>query len=384
MQSPSTNIYLDTAASTPIAPEAIAAFSEYLNCYYNPSSNHYLGQQAATAIESARAIIATLFGCESRDVIFTSGATEANNLALFGVARAYADRGNHIITSAIEHKCVLACCEILKQQGFTITYLKPDRGGRIQLEQIQQALRPETLLVSLQHINNETGIIQPIESVAALLNEVGVLFHVDAAQSFGKFPLNMGALGIDLLSVSGHKYYAPKGVGCLIVRNRPHLKLMPLLVGGGQEFGLRSGTLATHQIMAFSAALALSPTRQAADLKQMQQLKTHFIQMLQQALPITVQGDQRFASPYIVNFSIPQVDSDALINQLAYEVALSSGAACSSGTVEPSYVLRAMGIEGDALYGAVRASFGRFHTLADIQKAAAAIIAAAQRIQELS
>ncbi|WP_211209439.1 cysteine desulfurase family protein [Thiofilum flexile] len=380
-------IYLDTASSTPVAQEVIDVMLGYLgagSCYYNPSSaGHILGQQAADSVLEAKSVIANLLGCHSDEVIFTSGATEANNLALRGIAYAHAATGRHLVTSLIEHKSVLETCHALEHKGFVVTYLKPNSHGRIDPETVQKALRPDTLMVSLQYINNETGVIQPIHEIAALLEDAGVLFHVDAAQAVGKFAIDLEKTPIDLLSLSAHKFYGPKGIGCLIIRNRRYLKLEPMLTGGGQEFGLRSGTLPTHQIHGLKAALALACNCQTKNYTHVCDLKRQFIEGLQQSLSIKIHGDVAHSSPYIVNFSVKGISTEALINQLSAAVALSSGSACSSGTIDPSYVLRAMGIEGEDLYGAVRASFSQYHQYSEISAAVRHIISAVQRMQEL-
>ncbi|UJS26612.1 cysteine desulfurase family protein [Thiothrix winogradskyi] len=380
-------LYFDTASTTPVASEVIEVMMAYLGvggCYYNPSSTkHQPGQAAAASVELSRVEIAKALGCESDEVVFTSGATEANNLALRGVALAHASHGRHLITSAIEHKSVLDTCHALEREGFEVTYLIPNSQGWIEPEAVKEALRPDTLLVSLIHTNNETGVIQPIEAIANILMEAGVLFHVDAAQAAGKLPIDLAATPIDLLSLSAHKFHGPKGAGCLVIRNRRQLRLQPILYGGGQEFGLRSGTLATHQIAGMSTALRLATSRRQQDYPYVAKLKKVFIEQLEQQFCIKIHGDRERCSPYIVNFSINGIGSDALLNQLATTVALSSGSACSSGTIDPSYVLRAMGVEGDALYGAVRASFSRYHTMTDISQAVERITAAVRRMQEL-
>lgn len=381
-------LYFDTAATTSIAPEVVAVMVEQMNSaatFANPSSTaHGPGREAATLVEAARAQIAAELGCEADEVIFTSGATEANNLALRGLALAHADYGRHIITSRIEHKAVLECCEALRREGFDVTYLLPNRRGWIRPEDIAEALRPDTLLVSLMHTNNETGVMQPIAEVAALAAEQGVLLHVDAAQAGGKFHIDLQDIAIDLLSLSAHKFHGPKGIGCLVARNRRQLRLQPLMYGGGQEFGLRPGTLPTHQILGMATALTLAARRRPADLAHVGTLKRYFIDTLSARLPVQVHGLIEETSPYILNFSIAGIGSDALINQLARQLAIASGSACSSGTIEASHVLRAMGIDGDALYGAVRASFDRNHSLEDIFTAVEHIVAAVSRMQELS
>lgn len=380
-------LYFDTAATTQIAPQVLTRMVEILGSddrFANPSSSAHLpGQAAAAIINAARAEIALELGCEPDEIVFTSGATEANNLALRGVALAHAAHGRHLVTSAIEHKAVLECCASLEREGYEITYLSPNPKGWIEPRAVESALRPDTLLVSLMYINNETGVMQPIAEVAAITAEAGVLFHVDAAQAAGKFGIDLQRIPIDLLALSAHKFHGPKGVGCLIVRNRRQLRLQPLMYGGGQEFGLRPGTLATHQIVGLSTGLILAAIQRDADLVHITALKQRFVDQLVSRLTLQVHGEQARASPYIVNFSIPGISSDALINQLASEVAIASGSACSSGTVQPSYVLRAMGIEGDDLYGAVRLSFDRNHTIEDITAAVERIVAAVRRMREL-
>ncbi|WP_245537373.1 cysteine desulfurase family protein [Thiocystis violascens] len=303
MNVPPNPLYFDTAASTPIAPEVLARMVEYLQGVdANPSSTaHRPGQAAAAVVSAARAEIAAELGCEPDEVIFTSGATEANNLALQGVARAHADQGRHLITSAIEHKSVLACCAALECDGFEITRLPPNRAGWIEPETVRQVVRPDTLLISIQHINNETGVLQPIEEIAALASEVGVLLHVDAAQSAGKFAIDLDKTPIDLLALSAHKFHGPKGIGCLIVRNRRQLRLQPLMYGGGQEFGLRPGTLPTHQIIGLSRALTLAARRRQTDLTWVAELKRQFLEQLAAHLTYRVHGDPARSSPYIVN-----------------------------------------------------------------------------------
>ena len=379
-------LYFDTAATTAIAPEVLARMLELLGgecAYANPSSAAHLpGQAAAAVVASARVEIAAELGCEADEVVFTSGATEANNLALRGIALAHAAQGRHLVTSVIEHKSVLACCAALQREGYEVTYLSPNSAGWVEPDAVARALRPDTLLVSLQHTNNETGVMQPIAEVAELAAQAGVLLHVDAAQAVGKFAINLQKIPIDLLSLSAHKFHGPKGVGCLVVRNRRQLRMQPLMHGGGQEFGLRPGTLATHQIVGLSAALSLAAARRATDLAHVGELKRRFLQQLG-CLPMQVHGEMARSSPYIVNFSIAGIGSDALINQLRSDLAIASGSACSSGAVEPSYVLRAMGIEGEPLYGAVRLSFSRDHSLAEVSAAVERIGAAVSRMKEL-
>lgn len=382
-------VYFDSAASTPLDPDVALEMCEALRSTQgNPSSAaHRFGQTAARRVEACRAGIAAEFGCAPDEIIFTSSATEANNLALAGVVRANAEHGHHAIVSAIEHRAVLACAEQLEREGFEVTRVQPDKVGVVQADAIAAQIRPDTLLISLMHTNNETGVQQPIEAVAEVAAEAGLLFHVDAAQGAGKFKIDLDAVPIDLLTVSAHKLYGPTGSGCLVVRNRRQLRLAPLIHGGGQEYGLRSGTLAVHQIVGLATALQKMAARRSEDLAQVSALRERFLANLKAALhpllPLIVHGDPERCSPYIINFSIPGVSGHALINQCASQIAIATGSACASGTVEPSHVLRAMGVEGDLLYGAVRVSLDRYHTQADIETAVGAIMQSVKRIREL-
>jgi cysteine desulfurase len=387
MHQPERPLYLDSAATTRVAPEVCAAMLRHLDGsegFANPSSGqHIAGRDAAAVIQQARAQIAGELHCVSDEIIFTSGATESINLALQGVARANAQHGRHIVTTRIEHKATLACCDALIAEGFDVTLIKPQPDGRVPSEAISAAIRPDTLLISVMHTNNETGVMQPISDIAAVAADHGVLLHVDAAQAAGKLAIDLKALQIDLLSLSGHKFHGPKGVGCLFIRDRARLPLRPLTYGGGQEFGLRPGTLPTHQIVGLAAALGLAAEHRKEDLSQVRRLRAQFIDSLRARVPMIVHGDIDNASPYIVNFSVTGVGSDALINQCAPEISIASGSACSAGTVEPSHVLRAMGVEGDDLYGAVRVSFDRYNSREDIAVAVSAIAAAVSRIKDL-
>lgn len=353
--------------------------------FANPSSGqHEAGRRAAEVIERARAAVAAELRCTADEVIFTSGATESINLALRGVALANARHGLHIVTTQIEHKATLACCDALAEEGFEITRVPPGQDGRVDPAAIADAVRPDTLLVSVMHTNNETGVMQPLQDIAAVAEELGVLLHVDAAQAAGKLPIDLSGISIDLLSLSAHKFHGPKGIGCLFVRDRSRLLLRPLTFGGGQEFGLRPGTLPTHQIVGLATALKGVSEHRDRDFAHVSGLRERFIERLSVAIALKVHGARDAVSPYIVNLSIPGISSDALINQCAAEIAIASGSACSSGTVEPSHVLRAMGVEGDPLYGAVRVSFDRYHTAENIDAAVDAIVRSANKIRELT
>jgi cysteine desulfurase len=375
-------LYFDSAATTPTDPEIVSEMVEVLQTLHgNPSSvSHQFGRDAERRIAACRQSIADAFVCDPEEVIFTSGATESDNLALAGAARAFADRGRHIIVSAIEHRAVLACAEQLEREGFAVSRIKPDAGGVVQPDAVAAALRSDTLLISLMHMNNETGVLQPVEAVAEVAAEAGVLFHVDAAQSAGKYAIDLDSVPIDLLTASAHKLHGPKGIGCLIVRNRRRLRLEPLINGGGQEYGLRGGTLPVHQIVGFASALAKAERRREADRAQVTRVCERFLATLSAIVPVIVHGAESSRSPYILSLSIPRVSSDAIINRIDESLAIASGSACASGALEPSYVLRAMEIDEDALYGAFRVSFDRTHTLEQAEEAACRLGDAVDRI----
>lgn len=387
-------IYLDYAATTPMAPEAFAAMARCLTMdgeFANPASlQHGLGERANALVEGARSEIAHLLNCKSSDLIFTSGATESNNLAIKGIAlsgfprRSMGTRGNHIITSASEHKAVLDTCKYLESIGFKVTYLRPDLNGYLSLDCILGVLTDQTILVSLMHVNNETGVIQDIDLIAQALKEKEIFFHVDAAQSSGKVKIDLTKTPIDLLSISAHKLYGPKGIGCLYVHNRKQTKLTPLLHGGGQEYGLRPGTLPTHQIVGMAAAFRMAHDTCLSDYQHGSRLERILVDQLTQFEGVHFNGDQKHKLPNIVNVSFDQVGSDSLIIALRDELAIASGSACNSGTIEASHVLRAMGIEGDRLYGAVRISFGRYPTEVDIQQAGQRICEEVTRLRRLA
>lgn len=371
-----------------MAPEAVEAMLPYLTktgTFANASAiQHCFGETAEAVVEQARNEIAELLRAKARDFVFTSGATESNNLAIKGIAQTYKDRGKHLITSAIEHKSVLDTCKTLETQGFSITYLRPNSDGRIDLNELLNAITDETILVSIMHVNNETGVIQPIEEIAEALADKDLFLHVDAAQSAGKLAIDLSATPIDLLSMSAHKFYGPKGIGCLYIRNRKQTGLTPLLHGGGQEQGLRPGTLPTHQINAMAAAFKLAHKQIAQDFTHCKRLKQTLLEILQQIDGVALNGDQDHILPNIINVSFDQVGSDSLIIALRDRLAISSGSACNSGAIEASHVLRAMGIEGDRLYGAIRISLGRYTTEKEIRQAGQIIIEEVARLRELA
>jgi len=382
-----TCIYLDYAATTPVSDEAIAQMLAYLKpsgIFANPASiQHSLGEQAELAVESARAEIAQHLNAQAKQIIFTSGATESNNLAIKGIAFSPAHQGKHIITSATEHKSVLDCCKFLETHGFRVTYLRPNHTGLINLHELEAAVNEDTLLVSIMQVNNETGVIQNIQAIAEMCEEKQLVFHVDAAQSAGKLGIDLSTIAIDLLSFSGHKFYAPKGIGGLYIRHRAQLALAPLLHGGGQERGLRAGTLAVHQIVAMATAFKLQQQRRQADWDYLTQLRQDLLIGLNDLEGVHINGDAQHSVPHILNLSFEDVPAEALLIALRDEVAIASGSACNSGAMEASHVLRAMGIEGDRLYNAVRISFGHYTTEDEMKRAAKIICEQVQRLRAL-
>ena len=367
-------MYLDYAATTPMATEVALAMAECLTLegdFANPASlQHSFGERAYNLIETARIDIAHILKCKAHDLLFTSGATEANNLAIKGLALSPQNTRKHIITSATEHKAVIDTCKYLETQGFKVSYLKPENNGLINHDRLLAAITSETFLVSLMHVNNETGVIQNIEAIALALQNKDLHFHVDAAQSAGKLKIDSSQTPIDLLSISGHKFYGPKGIGCLYVRNRKQQRLMPLMQGGGQEYGLRPGTLPTHQIVGMATALKLAANSLVNDYLHTQKLAQLLSTQLKQLEGVHFNGDQNQKLAAIINVSFDDVGSDSLMIRLRDQLAIANGSACNTGTIEASHVLRAMGIEGDRLYGAVRISFGRYTTEHEILRMA--------------
>ncbi|WP_257279603.1 cysteine desulfurase family protein [Endozoicomonas sp. ISHI1] len=348
-------IYLDFAASTPVIPEVMEAMRPWFTDYYaNPSSSHQMGRQAAEAIEKARTTIADEIGAYPSEIIFTSGATESNNLAIKGIALANRDKGCHIITSSIEHKCILAICAYLEKEGFEVTYVDPDQEGVIHPEKVKEALRPDTILVSIHHVNNELGTIQPIEQIGALCLDRGIPFHTDAAQSFGKLDIDVDDLNIDLMSVSGHKIYGPKGVGALYIRNVREAKITPVIHGAGQELGLRGGTMATPLIVGFSSSINISKKHYAKLAKNNN--RQIFKESMQGKFDFIVNSNQ--ACMHILNISVPILDTNRLFTYYNNSLSLSKGSACSSLTIEPSHVLKSIGLNSYLSEKSLRISFG--------------------------
>ena len=379
-------IYLDYAATTPLDPRVLQTMLPLLTAdgsFANPASTHGPGYKARAAVEKARAQVAALIGAEPAEIVWTSGATESNNLAIKGALEFRGVRNAHIVTSRTEHKCVLDTCRHLETQGVRVTYLKPGAEGVVSPEQVLEALTPETVLVSLMWVNNEIGVVQEVTRLAPLLRERGVLFHVDAVQAAGKLAIDLRAVPIDLLSVSAHKIYGPKGVGALYVRKKPRARLAPQMHGGGHEWGMRSGTLATHQIAGMGAAFEIAATQLAADAGHLAGLRDLLWQRLQVLPRILRNGDPARSAPHVLNVSFEGVEGEALRASLP-GLAVSSGSACSSATQEPSYVLRALGRDDELANASLRFSLGRGTTAEQIEQAAAAVIEQVLWLRELS
>ncbi|MGP1604990.1 MAG: IscS subfamily cysteine desulfurase [Moraxella sp.] len=381
-------IYLDYAATTPVAEEVAEKMVKYMTfdgIFGNPASrSHGFGWQAEEAVENARLQIAETVGADPREIVFTSGATESDNLALKGVAHFYHTKGKHIITSAIEHKAILDTCRHLEQEGFEITYLTPEAGtGLIHLEQVKNALRDDTILVSLMAVNNELGTTTDIQAIGEFLREKGVLFHVDAAQAVGKIKINLEELKVDLMSFSAHKIYGPKGIGALYVRRKPRVRIKAEQHGGGHERGMRSGTLPTHQIVGMGEAFALSVKRFDQDHAHIKHLRDKLWNGLQSIEEVYLNGSLEHGIPNIINVSFNFVEGESLMMSLK-DLAVSSGSACTSATLEPSYVLRAIGRPDELAHSSIRFSIGRYTTEEDIDRVLAQIHDAVHKLRELS
>jgi cysteine desulfurase len=380
-------IYLDYAATTPVDPAVMRAMNACMGPegdFGNPgSATHRFGRQAAARVESARAQVASLLSAEPDEIIFTSGATESNNLAVLGIARANADRGRHLVTSRTEHKAVLDPCKRLEKEGFSVTYLTPDHSGRIDPKAVRAALRPDTVLVSIMFANNEVGVLQDVRAIGAVCHERGVAFHTDAAQAVGKIPVDVRELPVDALSFTGHKLYGPKGAGALYLRRSARPLLQPVTFGGGQERGLRPGTLATHQIVGLGAACDLARELQPAEAARLANLRDHLWHGIAGLGGVHLNGEGAPRLPGILNVSVEGVEGESLVVSLG-ELAISTGSACNSASAEPSYVLRALGRDTQLAQSSLRFSLGRFTTEADVDVAIAAVNREVRRLRALS
>lgn len=379
-------IYLDCNATTPIDPQVLDAMLPYFTQHFGnaASINHLYGWEAEAAIKKAREIIAHAINATPEEIIFTSGATESNNLALKGVAEAYFNKGRHMITAITEHHAVLDACHYLETLGFEITYLPVKPDGIVDLAELKTAIRPDTILVSIMAANNEIGVIQPLAEIGKLCHEQGILFHTDAAQAVGKIPLDVQQMNIDLMSLTAHKIYGPKGIGALYVRRRnPRVKLAAQLHGGGHERGLRSGTLATPQIVGFSKALELALSQQETETQRLIQLRNLLWDQLSKLEGIHLNGhpSQRLAGN--LNISVEGVDGQALLLGLQSIMAVSSGSACTSTKIEPSHVLKALGHSDALAYASIRFGLGRFTTESEIQAVADHTVKTIQSLRKI-
>ena len=379
--------YFDYASTTPVDPRVADKMYECLKLdgnFGNPASrSHEFGWKAEEAVERARMQVASLVNADTREIVWTSGATESDNLAIKGAARFYKDRGNHIITSKIEHKAVLDPCRQLEREGFEVTYLDPNEDGVITLEMLKKHIKDETILVSLMHINNELGSVTDIEEIGNFTRENNIIFHVDAAQSTGKVNIDLSNLNVDLMSFSGHKTYGPKGVGALYVRRKPRVRLEALIHGGGHERGFRSGTLATHQIVGMGEAFKIAQDEMEKDNKHIKKLSDIFYKEISEIEEIFLNGNKKNKVPNITNVSFAYVEGESLIMALQ-DVAVSSGSACTSASLEPSYVLRALGRPDELAHSSIRFSFGRFTTEEEVRSVAETTKKVVAQLRELS
>lgn len=379
-------IYFDYAATTPVDPRVARKMADYLTLdgqFGNPASDHAYGWAAQDAVETAREQVAALINANTNEIIWTSGATEADNLAIKGAAHFYKEKGRHIITCKTEHKAVLDSCKALEHEGFEITYLAPKSNGLVDLEILANSIRPDTILVSIMHVNNEIGVIQDIAAIGEITRQKGIIFHVDAAQSAGKIPIDVAQMNVDLMALASHKVYGPKGIGALYVRNRPRARLMPLIHGGGHEQGLRSGTLATHQIVGMGEAFALVNTEMLIESARLLQMRQRLWNGIKTLGGIYLNGDAEARIAGLLNFSVEGVEGESLLLGLR-DLAVSTGSACTSTSIEPSYVLKALGVSNTLAHSTIRLTLGRFTTETEIDVAIEKIRATIQRLRAMS
>ena len=378
-------IYLDYSSTTPIDPRVADKMIPYLREQFgNPASrSHMYGWEAEKAVEQAREHVAALVNADSREIIWTSGATEGNNLAIKGAAHFYKTKGKHIITVKTEHKAVLDTVRELERQGFEATYLQPGDNGLITIEQLKEAIRPDTILVSVMWVNNEIGVIQPMDEIGELCRSKGIIFHSDAAQATGKTPIDLEKTKVDLVTFTAHKTYGPKGVGALYVRRKPRVRIEAQMHGGGHERGLRSGTLATHQIVGMGEAFRIAKEEMAIEIPRMQALRDRLAKGLQEIEEVYVNGDMQHRVPHNLNISFNYVEGESLIMAIK-GIAVSSGSACPSASLEPSYVLRALGRSDELAHSSIRFTFGRFTTEEDVDFTIDLLKKKVQKLRDLS
>ncbi|KAH3710964.1 hypothetical protein DPMN_070462 [Dreissena polymorpha] len=379
-------LYLDAQATTPLDPRVLDSMLPYLVSYYgNPHSRtHAYGWETEAAIEKARQQVADCIGADPREIVFTSGATESNNISVKGTARFYKSKKKHIITTQTEHKCVLDSCRALEGEGFEVTYLPVKTNGLLDMKLLEEAIRPDTVLVSVMFVNNEIGVRQPVEDIGSLCRAKKVFFHTDAAQAVGKIPIDVNKMNIDLLSISGHKLYGPKGVGALYIRRRPRVRVEAPQSGGGQERGMRSGTLPTPLCVGMGAACELASQEMEYDHKRISALSNRLIERISSKVPRVIRnGDPEHSYPGCINLSFAFVEGESLLMALK-DIALSSGSACTSASLEPSYVLRAIGADEDLAHSSIRFGIGRFTTQDEIDYTADKCIEHVTRLREMS
>ncbi|MEO0444006.1 MAG: IscS subfamily cysteine desulfurase [Pseudomonadota bacterium] len=380
-------IYFDYSATTPVDPRVAKAMADCLTMdgnFGNPASrSHAFGWKAEEAVETARQNVADLINADPREIVWTSGATESSNLAIKGIAHFNKKRGKHILTSKIEHKATLDTCRQLEREGFEVTYLDPDSEGLFSLARIAEAIRDDTTVVSLMHVNNEIGVINDLQSIGAICRERKAFFHVDAAQSVNKLPIDIEAMNIDAMSMSAHKAYGPKGVGALYVRRKPRVRLEAQIHGGGHERGMRSGTLPTHQIVGMGEACRLAKLEMEQDREHVLRLRNRFLEGINDMEEVHINGSLEQRVPHNLNVSFAYVEGESLIMSLK-DLAVSSGSACTSASLEPSYVLRALGLSDELAHSSLRFSFGRFTTEQEVDYAVKQVHQAVDKLRELS
>ena len=378
-------IYLDYQSTTPVDERVLSEMLPYFSIKFgNPHSrSHSFGWDSEEAIENARNLVADLICANSKEVIFTSGATESNNIAIKGVARFYKEDKNHIITVATEHKCIIDTCRHLEQEGFKVDYMSVGSDGIIDLEELKSLINNKTSIVSVMTVNNEIGVIQPISEIGKICRENGVFFHTDAAQAFGKIPLDVNAMNIDLMSISGHKIYGPKGVGALYVRRKPRVRLTPIIHGGGQERGMRSGTLATPLIVGLGAAAKYAKKEMKEEYDRISDLSNKIIDGVMSLPDVYLNGSKERRYPGCLNFSFSCVEGESMIGAIK-NLAVSSGSACTSSSLEGSYVLRALGVEEELAHTSIRFGIGRFTTVEEVNCAIESIKNSVDKLRAMS
>jgi cysteine desulfurase len=385
LKAPHFPIYMDYSSTTPVDPRVADKMIPYLREQFgNPASrSHIYGWSAEKAVEEAREEVAKLVNADPREIVWTSGATEGNNLAIKGAAHFYQTKGKHIITVKTEHKAVLDTVRELERQGFEATYLQPGADGLITIEQLAEAIRPDTILVSVMWVNNEIGVIQPIDEIGELCRSKGIIFHSDAAQATGKTPIDLEKTKVDLVTFTAHKSYGPKGIGAMYVRRKPRVRLEAQMHGGGHERGLRSGTLATHQIVGMGEAFRIAREEMATEIPRIRALRDRLAAGLGKIEEVYVNGDMAHRVPHNLNISFNYVEGESLIMAIK-DIAVSSGSACTSASLEPSYVLRALGRSDELAHSSIRFTFGRFTTEADVDFAIELLTQKVHKLRELS